>query len=147
MHLLHDPAVSSDIRARIARLTPQSERRWGKMSVDQMLWHVNQALANGLGHYAPKEVRIPLPKAMMRFAVLKMPWGHGAKTVAEMKAVATYSFDAERDRCLALIDEFIARDIDAPNWGRSAVLGDLSGRHWSELQAKHLYHHLKQFGL
>jgi hypothetical protein len=31
-------------------------------------------------------------------------------------------------------------------WGR-AVFGRLSGREWSRLQARHLDHHLKQFGV
>ena len=33
------------------------------------------------------------------------------------------------------------------DWGHSAGMGDLNGRQWSQLQAKHLDHHLRQFGV
>jgi len=42
--LLHDPAVRDAIRARVEALRPDAPRKFGKMSIDQMLWHVNQAL-------------------------------------------------------------------------------------------------------
>ena len=43
--LLHDPAIRDAIRARLQTLRPDAPRKFGKMTVDQMLWHVNQALA------------------------------------------------------------------------------------------------------
>lgn len=147
MPLLHDPIVSASIRERLGKLTPASERRWGKMSVDQMLWHVNKMLDNGLGHFRPADLRIPLPKPVIRFIVLRLPWPKGSPTLPEAKACEHYSFDAERDRCFALIDEFTQRRLDAPGWGHSGGLGDIGGRQWSELQAKHLDHHLRQFGV
>ena len=145
--MLHDPTVIASMRARIEKLTPASQRRWGKMSVDQMLWHVNRVLMNGLGQFRPADMFFPLPKPVLRYLGLHIPWPKNTKTPPEFKARDHYSFDAERDRCLALIHEFAERQIDAPGWGHSAGLGDMSGRQWSELQAKHLNHHLRQFGV
>lgn len=45
MPLLHDPAVRKTMEARLTAIRPDSQRQWGSMSVDQMLWHVNQFLA------------------------------------------------------------------------------------------------------
>ena len=45
MRTLHDVAHRSALIERVRALRPDSARRWGKMSVDQMLWHVNDAIA------------------------------------------------------------------------------------------------------
>jgi Protein of unknown function (DUF1569) len=145
--VLHDPAVRDSIRSRLERLRPDSQRKWGKMSVDQMLWHLNQSLENCLGLYVPKTMRMPLPGPLLRFAVLSLPWPKGAPTPAEYIAGERYDFATEHARCLRLLDEVTARGMDAGPWGRSAALGDISGAKWSQLLAKHFEHHLKQFGL
>ena len=38
------------------------------------------------------------------------------------------------------------KSLDA-TWGRSSFMGPMTGRDWSRLQAKHLDHHLTQFGV
>jgi len=145
--LLHDPAVRDSVRVRLQQLRPDSTRKWGKMSVDQMLWHLNQALENALGLYVPTTMKFPLPGPLLRFAVLHLPWPKSAPTPAEYVAGERFDFTAEQARCLRLLDEVTARDIRAGGWGRSAALGDIGGVKWSQLLAKHFDHHLKQFGL
>jgi hypothetical protein len=145
--LLHDASTRDSIRGRIQQLRADSPRRWGKMSVDQMLWHVNQSLANALGDFRPKPVKMPLPGPLIKFFALNMPWPRGAPTAPEFKPGERYSFEAERARCLALIDRVVAKRIDDPQWEPSAGFGIMSGRDWSRLQAKHLDHHLRQFSV
>jgi hypothetical protein len=58
-----------------------------------------------------------------------------------------YDFDAEKTNCLALIDRIAAKRLDESGWGKSGLLGQMSGRDWSRLQAKHLNHHLTQFSV
>lgn len=41
---LFDPAVKQEILDRINKLTPQSQRQWGKMDVAQMLAHCQMPL-------------------------------------------------------------------------------------------------------
>jgi hypothetical protein len=147
MRILHEPSVRDSIRARLHTLSPNATQQWGKMSVDQMLFHCNQAMRAALGEYTPKAQRVPMPKSLLKFMVLNLPWVKGAPTTAEFVACEQYSFDAERDRLLQLIDEFTTRSVDATSWGRSAAFGDMSGREWSRLQAKHLDHHLRQFNV
>jgi hypothetical protein len=143
---LHDPAVRDSIRVRVQTLRPQTERVWGTMTVDQMLWHVNQALRNALGDFEPALVASPIPRAVLKFFALRVPWPKGAPTAPEMTASSRYSFDAERDRCLALLERISRRSMDEPGWGRSPAFGRMTGRDWSRLNAKHLDHHLRQFG-
>jgi hypothetical protein len=143
--LLHDPAVRNAIRARVEALRPDAPRKFGKMTVDQMLWHVSQALAQSLGHIPAQPVRMPLPKPVLKLCVFMLPWPVGAPTAPEIVADAQRcQFEKEHARCLQLIDAFAAKSMDDP-WPTSGTLGRMTGREWSRLEAKHLDHHLKQF--
>ena len=46
--MFHD-ATRERFQRRIDRLTPDSERQWGKMSVDQMVCHLSDQLRLALG--------------------------------------------------------------------------------------------------
>jgi hypothetical protein len=115
------------------------------MSVDQMLWHCNQVLGTSLGDVSVDLRRPPFPVPVLKFMLFKLPWPKGAPTAPEYRAADPRAFDLERQRCLDLIDRFAAENIDRDNWPR-AVFGPLTGREWSRLHARHLDHHLKQFG-
>lgn len=143
--LLHDPVLRESLRARVQGLRPDATRKWGKMTIDQMLWHVSQALAQGIGQIPAAPVKMPLPKPMMKFVVLNLPWPKGSPTAPEFVAdMQRCEFEAERNRCLNLIDAFAAKDMKE-SWPVAGTLGTMSGRDWSRLEAKHLDHHLKQF--
>jgi len=144
--LLHDPAVYASIRRRVESLRVDSQRQWGKMSIDQMLWHVNVSMREAVGEYTPQLKPLPVPKAVMRWAVINIPWGRGATTRPDMYAVSTYDFNAQQAECLSLIDRIVGRPLSA-EWPISASMGRMTGRHWSKLTAKHLDHHLRQFGV
>jgi hypothetical protein len=121
-----------------------SRRRWGQMSIDQMLWHCNQVLGTAVGDIPVDLQPIPFPLPVIKFLLLSMPWPRGAFTAPEYKAVDQHAFETEKAKCLELIDRFTQHDI-AKQDGPRAAFGPISGRDWSRLQAKHLNHHLKQF--
>ena len=147
MHMLHDPAVLASLIERLNRLTPASQRQWGKMTVDQMLWHVNCGLENALGRFEVKDQKLPLPYGVVKFIVFNFPWRKGkTPTAREFIAREHFDFASEQARLLRLIDEMSTRPLDAA-WGRSSFMGPMTGRDWSRLQAKHLDHHLSQFGV
>jgi hypothetical protein len=144
--ILHDLTVRDSLKERVNSLQPETPRRWGRMTVDQMLWHVNRGLENALGRYEVKEQKIPLPSAIVKFVVFNLPWRKGkTPTAREFVAREHYDFAAEQARLLRLIDEMCAKPLDA-SWCRSSFMGPMTGRDWSRLQAKHLNHHLSQFG-
>ena len=147
MALLHDDRYKADIVRRVQSLTPQSRGRWGKMSVSQMLWHVNEALEGALVSVPEAPEWVPLPRPLLKFLVLNLPWVRGAPTRKRwVPQQEKYDLAAERDRCLRLINELTSRPVDA-NWADSPTLGPMSGKDVSRLQAKHLNHHLTQFGV
>ena len=143
--LVHDPEVRASIKRRIESLRPDSPRQWGKMTIDQMLWHVNVSMREAVGDYKANVKPLPVPKWLLRWAVIHMPWGRGARTRPDMYAVSTHDFNVQRAECLALIDRIAARPLDGA-WPDSVSMGRMSGKHWSQLTAKHLEHHLRQFG-
>ena len=127
-------------------LRTDTRRQWGKMGIDQMLWHVNVSMREAVGDYTPQLKPVPVPKALMRWAIINLPWGKGAPTRPDMHAVSTYDFNVQQAECLSLIDRIAARPLSA-EWPVSASLGTMTGKHWSQLTAKHLDHHLRQFGV
>ena len=88
----------------------------------------------------------PVPRPIMRFIALNLPWPKGAPTMPMFVASGSYDFESERARCFQLIEQMSAKALDE-DWPRHPLLGQLSGRDASRLQAKHLDHHLKQFGV
>jgi len=144
--MLHDSTVRASVESRLGRLRPDSVAVWGRMTPDQMLWHVNQALGASLGREVPPTDRSPLPRPIMKFLVLKMPWPRNSPTNTAWVARERHDFDAELARCRALVADFVARPVDEPP-AAHPLFGKMSGRQQSQLHAKHLDHHLKQFGL
>jgi hypothetical protein len=145
--LMHDPGRGDEIRRRVQSLTAESARQWGKMTIDQMLHHVNLVLAESLGeHKPPKSIR-GLPEPLVRWAILNLPWGKGAPTRPDMliPESARYDFAQEKQRCISMIDRFLAKPM-TESWPRAANF-EMTGRHWSQLQYRHLDHHLTQFGV
>jgi hypothetical protein len=145
MSLLHDPTTREAIRSRLNGLQPDARRQWGKMTVDQMLRHLNIALGATLGQGDYTPMKMPMPGPLFRFFVVNMPWPKGAPTHPEFVCGERYDFSAEKARCLTLIDEFTKKPMDSA-WPESPLFGRVTGKFNSRLQAKHLDHHLRQFG-
>jgi hypothetical protein len=117
------------------------------MSVSQMLWHVNEAMESALGLVAESPEKVPLPRPLLKFLVLNLPWPKGSPTrLRWVPKQDRYDFAAERDRCLRLVDALTSKPI-GDRWPDSPTLGRMSGTEVSRLQAKHLNHHLTQFGV
>lgn len=146
MPMLHDAGYRSQIERRLRELRPDTQRRWGKMTVDQMLWHVSHAMEVALGKRTAPPQPVPLPRAIMKLLVLNLPWPKGAPTLPIFVAQQAHDFDTERDRCLSLIDQLTGKRLDE-SWPDNPVFGSVRGREVSRIHAKHLDHHLKQFGV
>ena len=144
MPLLHDPAVRRSLEARLDAIRADSPRQWGSMSVDQMLWHVNQFLAAALGEGTLATQKSPIPAAVMKFFVIHMPWPKSAPTNKSAVAKGEHDLETERARCKALIARFVSRPVDG-EWPVDPSFGPVNGKFASKLQAKHLDHHFRQF--
>jgi hypothetical protein len=115
------------------------------MSVDQMLWHVNQFLAASMGEPATLEVqKTPIPAPIMRFVLIHMPWPKSAPTNKGAVAKGEHDLEAERAKCRELIGKFVSRPVEGA-WPDDPSFGPQTGKFASKLQAKHLDHHFRQF--
>jgi hypothetical protein len=146
MPSLHDTAYRSQIIERIRALRPNAERRWGKMTVDQMLWHVSDAMALSLGEMTIPPGKPPLPRGLLKFIVLNLPWAKNGPTHPAFVAARQYDFETERVRCLRLVEVLAAKNAGA-EWPVHPMFGGMTGSQVARLHAKHLNHHLTQFGV
>jgi hypothetical protein len=144
MIMLHDPTVRSSLEARLDALRVDSPRQWGVMSVDQMVWHLNQLLSASIGEGTLPAQANPLPAPVMRFFLLYMPWPKSAPTNKGAVATGRHDLEIERARCRALIAKFVSRPVNG-EWPVDPSFGRVTGKFASKLQAKHLDHHLRQF--
>jgi hypothetical protein len=113
------------------------------MSVGQMLFHVNLVLAESLGEYSAAPSVRGVPKVLLRWMIISLPWPRGAPTRPDMLVSDEHDFAHEQARALEMLDRFAATPMEA-EWPAAANF-PMTGRHWSRLQFKHLNHHLKQF--
>jgi len=143
--MLHDATVRKSIEARIDAIRADSPRQWGSMSVDQMLWHVNELLAASIGEGTLPPQKSPIPAPIMRFVLLYMPWPKSAPTHKNAIAKGEHDLEAERARCKKLIAKFVSRPVDG-DWPVDPSFGAVTGKFASKFQAKHLDHHFRQFG-
>ena len=82
---------------------------------------------------------------MLKFIVMNLPWGKGNPTAPEFIATSNHDFEGERAKCIELVEVLASKPMDG-SWSDHPAFGRMSGRDVSRLQAKHLNHHLTQFG-
>ena len=146
---LRDTAGRRAILERLATLTPEHSRLWGRMEPSQMLPHLASGLRLALGEKKPEGT----PPGALRGAVLRrlaiywLPWPKG-KIESLPGAFNTPSAGFNRDREIAV--ELIERFASAPARTLGSIhpaFGRMSARDWDVLQYRHLDHHLRQFGV
>lgn len=145
MNQLHDAAVRTSLEARLATLRADSERKWGTMTVDQMLWHVNLFLAASVGEGTLPADKPKMPPWLFRLLLLYMPWPKSSPTNSGARATERFDFAQQQARCRELIAKFVAKPI-ASTWPSDPTFGKVDGKFASRLQARHLDHHFAQFG-
>jgi hypothetical protein len=147
MKTLYDPTAAAEIKQRIASLTPQSERLWGKMSAPQMLAHCSATMEQVVGDTVLHRVLIgrligPLFKAQM---FNDKPWSKSGPTAPELLITGDRDLAIERDRLNILIDRFSTGGPEACTKTPHAFFGKLTPEEWGKGMYKHLDHHLRQF--
>ena len=97
MPSMFDPTIRIRFQQRIATLTPDARRRWGRMTADQMVCHLADQLRVALGEIPTQPIpgltRYPLVK---QFVIDVMPWPKG-RVQAPPEAFTTAPGDWQRD--------------------------------------------------
>lgn len=141
---LFENAVKQEIINRINKLTPQSQRLWGKMDVAQMLAHCQMPLGVAVGRHKLKGsffIRIigPMFKNLL---YNDKPFKKNLGTDPSFKMTGTKDFEKEKQGLIAMIENFSEATMsDEPH----PIFGKMTKEQWSKGTWKHLDHHLQQF--
>ena len=135
---------------RIAKLTPQDRRRWGKMQPGEMVCHLTDSFRLALTKTETKLATGPARRKVVKWVALKSPtkWPKGIPTLPEMKqgvgGTPPADFNEDRARLLAAIEQFCAEppDSNCPH----PMFGELTVEEWMRWGWLHSDHHLRQFG-
>ena len=148
MKSLFSESATEEILNRLDQLSPNAERAWGKMSVEQMLSHCQGPLEVSMG---TKPLKKPnafialLMKSFKKTMYNDIPWKKGVPTAKEFIVTSEKDFMVEKDKLTALITTFKKDEANAP-WVVHPVFGAFTKEQWGQLNYKHLDHHLRQFG-
>ena len=146
MRSIFEDDARAEIVARIRSLTPDNERRWGKMDCPTMVGHCADGLKMVLGERDVGKPRGPYRFAPLRYLLIHVvPWPKGkAKAPMEPRQRSVEELEERRDALLGLV----ARAAETPP-GEFAdthpLFGRMKHRDWGVLVYRHLDHHLTQF--
>jgi hypothetical protein len=147
---LFETETVDEVKERIARLRPDSERLWGKMNPAQALEHCSRGMEMALGDRTPPRV---LVGRIMGWMVKPMALGNdepmrrNSPTAKELVVQDERDLVTERARLCGLIDRFAAAGPKGCTRHPHAFFGRLTPDEWAILMYKHLDHHLRQFGV
>lgn len=148
MRSLWNEEARADIVTRVGRLTPESERNWGKMDCPTMVGHLASGLRMVLGERDLGPPRGPYRFAPMRYLIVHMvPWPKGkAKAPMEPQPRRPDQWEADKRDLLELIDRAAQAPADALA-ATHPLFGKMKHHDWGVLVYRHLDHHLEQFGV
>ena len=135
---------------RIEKLQPNTQAQWGKMNKAQMLAHCNVTyrMIYEPGFTKPSGF---LKGLLLRwfvkpYVVSEKPYKQSTQTAPEFIIADEKNFNAEREKLIAHLQR-VLQEGEASFEGRpSHSFGPLTAKEWNTLFAKHLDHHLRQFG-
>lgn len=149
MKSIKDPALAEQIIHRVRKITPDSQRIWGKMSPNQMLCHCTDQLRMAFGEIQVKNTSNILSRTIGKFMVLRLvsaPKGK-VETLPEINqtnagtAPTTFEED-QKTLCSYIYRMTRGREKLHPH----GMFGKLTESQWQRMAWLHLDHHLRQFG-
>ncbi len=137
------------ILRRINTLTPVSKAEWGRMNVAQMLAHCQRPLKLALAKKMPKRNILGyLVGGFLKKRILgDVGFTRNMPTAPELVVNDDRSFDVEREQLLSLVKRFAEGGLAAFPTAPHPLFGGMTPHEWDLLYAKHLDHHLRQFGV
>ena len=147
---LFDAARVEEVKQRIARLRPDSQRQWGKMNAPQALAHCSRGFELASGDLRPPRVligRIIGPIIRPKVFENDEPLRRNSPTVKGLVIQDDRDLAEERARLYGVIDRFVAAGPKGCTTHPHSFFGPLTPEEWAILMYKHLDHHLRQFGV
>jgi hypothetical protein len=150
MKNLFEATRVEEVKERILRLRPDSERLWGRMSAAQAVAHCSAGVELALGDRLPPQMLLGrILGRMLKPKVLgnDEPMRRNSPTVKGLVVQDERDLGKEQERLRGLIDRFAAGGPAGCTKHPHSFFGRLTPAEWAILMYKHLDHHLRQFGV
>ena len=149
MSSIYNKSDNDLVIERINKLTPESQRLWGKMTVDQMLSHCQAPFDFTFGNTPMKaNFFMRLIGKMLKGKVLGgTDFKKDSPTAPSFIRTGNYDFEETKKGLIERINVFSNLGQDAIKTTNHPFFGEMNYDEWSKLHTMHLDHHLKQFGV
>jgi len=149
MKNLFEPATTEEVKQRMARLKPDSERQWGKMRPAQALAHCSVGMEVSVGLKFPSRNLIGrlIGRRVLKTFLAGKPFPRNSPTDKSYVVKDERDFAVERQRLLEFIDRFAGGGPAGCTNHPHSFFGHLTPQEWAALNYMHLDHHLRQFGV
>ena len=147
---LFEAQTVKQLKARMAKLGPDSRRLWGTMTAAQALAHCAASMEWAVGDAAPPRMLLGRIIGWLVKPLLlgnDQPMRKNTKTVKSLIVNDQRDLDSERERLNRLIDRFAAGGPEGCTRHPHSFFGPLTPQEWATLEYKNLDHHLRQFGV
>lgn len=150
MKNLFEAATAREVKERIGKLGPKSERQWGKMTAPQAMAHCSVVMEWAVGDKVEPRMflgRIFGPIAKSQVLKDEKPMGRNAPTAKSLVVKDDRDLGKERERLCALVERFCAGGPQGCTKHPHSFFGQMTPEEWATLMYKHVDHHLRQFGV
>ncbi len=146
MRSLRNEKARNELIRRLLRIQPAATPRWGRLDAARMLCHLGDGLALSLGELSASSLnrRAFQLFPVKQFVIYVVPWPKGAPSAPEQLSTLPGDFDADRRRIIERMERLAS--VPRAKGPEHPLFGPLSNDDWNFLQARHIAHHLKQFG-
>lgn len=143
--------VTDEVIGRINQLTSETQPKWGKMDVAQMLAHccvTYEFIFEPEKHPKPNPFMALIIKLVAKQAVVgEKPFKKNGATAPAFKMVDEKDFEKEKERLIEFLKK--TQELGEAHFDgkESHSFGKLTKTEWNNMFYKHLDHHLTQFGV
>jgi hypothetical protein len=137
-----------EYRRRVESVTPNSQRQWGTMEVDQMLHHLNLACGGSQGFYDLPDESYLISRTLFKWILVdwypEQPVGLRLPTGFKIPHSQRFEFAYEKSQLLKILEvDWNARTEDA--WKPHPMFGKMTPKEWAKLLQIRVDYHLRQF--
>ncbi|RTY95983.1 DUF1569 domain-containing protein [Flavobacterium sp. GT3R68] len=150
MKNIFNPENNKELMERLQKLSPDSQKQWGKMTVSQMLLHCQKPLEVA-------EQKLVVKRGFISFLFGKMmktklinkgeSFTQNLPTAKEFIIDTEVDFEKEKQTLKNMLEDYGLRGESVIVMATHPFFGNLSPEEWGILFYKHLDHHFTQFSV
>lgn len=149
MNSIFESTHTNHILRRIDKLTINSQPKWGKMNVSQMLAHCSAFQDIAIGYSAPRRSWLGILLGRFAKPILynDKPLACNLPTIPDILITGEKDFETEKERLKQKLIRLQKNGPETCTDHPHPFFGKLTSEQWGRGIYKHLDHHLRQFGV